>query len=93
MWWSSPNPKVIVRSSSKLTNSGDFRATILRRDIVEVVTPALDGGRHVELDMTRASEEPVESFMIGTDGIPVQQVSFEKVDRLLRQFPAGRTNW
>ena len=74
-------------------NSGDFRATILRRDIVEVVTPSLDGGRHVELDMTRASEEPVESFMVGTDGIPVQQVAFEKVDRLLRQFPAGRTNW
>jgi hypothetical protein len=57
------------------------------------VTPSLDGGRHVELDMTRASEEPVESFMVGTDGIPVQQVAFEKVDRLLRQFPAGRTNW
>jgi hypothetical protein len=81
------------RVLSKADDPGDFRATILRRDIVEVVTPSLDGGRHVELDMTRASEEPVESFMLGTDGIPVQQVSFEKVDRLLRQFPAGRANW
>jgi hypothetical protein len=77
-----------------LTDSlGDFRATILRRDIVEVTTPSLDGGRHEELDLTRAREEPVTSYMVGTDGIPVQQVSFEKVDRLLRQFPAGRTNW
>jgi hypothetical protein len=83
-----------VADEIKVADSlGDFQATILRRDIVEVTTPSLDGGRHEELDLTRAREEPVTSYMVGTDGIPVQQVSFEKVDRLLRQFPAGRTNW
>jgi hypothetical protein len=61
--------------------------------VIQVTSPSLDGGRHQEPDLTRAREEPVSTYIVGSDGIQVQQIAFEKVDRLLRQFPAGRANW
>jgi hypothetical protein len=98
-----PNVVVVTESSGmvispqrqpgELITVGDFRASILRRNIVEITSPRLDGGHHEEPDLTRAREEPVSTDIIGTDGIAVRQVSFEKVDRILRHFPAGFANW